>query len=119
MSYQLLPASRTEHLFLSIQFIEGIGPEHDTFLVTAVFKTEKVPDFMGTLFGDTVNEIVIIPVPPVILITQPGSGDDRSADRLAGKPEYKTVAIFEKVLVYHQQEGFFYGMAVFICLDTL
>ena len=119
MGCQLLLAGRAEHLFLTIQFIESIRFEHDAFLVTAVFKTEKVPDFMGAFFSDTVNEIVIVPIPPVILIPQPGGGDNRGAGSLAGKPEDKTVAVLEKVLVHHQQDGFLQGMAVLIHVDAL
>jgi len=118
MSFQLLQAGRAEHLFLTIQFIESVGPEHDAFLVITVFKTQKVTDFMGAFFGDSVNEIVIIPVPPVKLIPQPGGGYNRDAGSLAGKPEHKTAATLKKVLVHHQQEGVLKGMAVLVHVDA-
>jgi hypothetical protein len=90
MSLQLSPADRTEHLFLTVQFIEGIWPEHDTFPVTAVPQTEEVHDFMGAFFGYAVNKVIIIPVPAIILVSQPGGGYNSSAGRLPGKSEHKT-----------------------------
>jgi hypothetical protein len=119
MSFQLFPAGRAEHLLLTIQFIESIRPEHDTFLVTTVFKTQKVTEFMGTFFGNAVNEIVIIPIPPVKLVPQPGGGYNRDAGSLAGKPVHETAAILKEVLVHDQQEGVLQGMAALVRLDAL
>ncbi len=36
LGFQLFPAGLTEHLFLTVQFIEGVRPEHDAFRVVAV-----------------------------------------------------------------------------------
>ena len=69
----MFPARCAEHLFLTVQFIEGVGFEHNAFLVTAVFKTKEVPDFMGPFFCYPVDEVVIVPISPVILITEAGS----------------------------------------------
>jgi hypothetical protein len=117
--FQLLTAHFTEHFFLPIQFIEGVWFKHDAFLVVAVVKPEQVPDFVRTFFCYPINEVIIVPFPPVILITQPGSRNHRRTDRLAGKPEHKTVTIVKKILVNHKEEGIFYGMAVFVRLDTV
>jgi hypothetical protein len=68
----MFPARCTENFFLPVQFIEGVRFEHNTFLVAAVFKAKEVPDFMGPFFCYPVNEVVIVPVSAVILITEPG-----------------------------------------------
>jgi hypothetical protein len=73
MPCQLLTAPGTEHFFLPVQFIEGIWFEHDAFPVVAVIKAEQVPDFVSTFLCYPVNEVVIVPVPSVIFITEPGS----------------------------------------------
>jgi hypothetical protein len=72
MPCQLLAAHFTEHLFLPIQFIEGVWFKHDAFPVVAVVKAKQVPDLMRTFFGYPVNEVVIVPTPSVIFITEPG-----------------------------------------------
>jgi hypothetical protein len=99
MFVQLLLAILAQHLFLSVQFIERVRFEHDAFPVIAVLKSEEVPDFMGTFLGYPVNQVIVAPFATVILIAQPCGRNHRGTDRLAGKPEYKTVAIVEKVLV--------------------
>lgn len=46
----MLSTIRTENLFLAIQFIKGIRPEHDALGVFTVAQTQQVPDFMCPLF---------------------------------------------------------------------
>ena len=116
---KLLTACFTEHLFLPIQFIEGIRFKHDAFPVMAVVKSKQVPDFVSTFFCYPVNKIVVVPASSIIFVTEPCSRDYCCTNRFTGKSEYKTVAVFKKVLVNNQEERFLYGMAVLICLDAV
>jgi hypothetical protein len=119
MRFHLLPAILAEHLFLAIQFIERIWFEHDTFAFAAMLKAKEVPDFMCTFFCYPVNKVIIAPFPPVILIIQPGCRDYRCTDRLAGKPEHKTVPVIKKVLVNHKEKRFFQRVTVHVRLDAV
>ena len=69
---QMFPASCTELLFLTVQFIECVGFEHNAFMVAAVFKAKEMPDFMGSFLCYPVNEVVIDPISSVLLITEAG-----------------------------------------------
>jgi len=45
-------------------------------------QTEEVPVFMGAFFGYAVNKVIIIPIPAIILVSQPGGGYNSSTDLL-------------------------------------
>jgi hypothetical protein len=53
-------ARRAEHFFLAIQFVQRIGPEHDTLRILTMVKAQQVPDLMGSLFCEPVDQVVIV-----------------------------------------------------------
>ena len=60
----MFAADRAEHLLLAVQFVKGIGFEHDAFPVRAVIEAEEMPDLVGTFLRDPVDQIVIVACRP-------------------------------------------------------
>jgi hypothetical protein len=116
---QQLPAGGAHDFFLAVQFIEGIGFEHYAFPVRAVGQAKEMPDLVGSLLHDAIDEIIVISPPSIIFIVQAGSGNYTGTYGFAGQAEDETVPVPEQVLVDYQQHRFGDIMPVLVCLDTV
>src|SRR5208337_2899687 len=115
----MFAADGTEHLLLTVKFVEGVGLEHNAFPVPAVIEAEEMPDLVGTFLRDPVDQVVIVVLSPVIFVAETGGRDDRCTHLLAGKAEDKTVAVPEEILIDDKKDRFCDTVAVFIILDAV
>lgn len=104
---ELLPACRAELLHLPVQIFEGTGVEHDAARVQAVVKAVEVTDLVRPLLGDTIHKIPGIRVMVIVLIGEPGGGDDGNPGGWPGKPEEEQGSGPEEILTHHQENRTF------------
>ena len=113
------PADRAYNFLLPVQFIEGIGFEHDTFAVSTMGETKEMPDLVGSFLDNAIDKIIVIPPPAIIFIVQACRGNYAGSHGFAGQAEDETVPVPEQVLVDDQQHRPGNIVPVLVCLDTV
>ncbi len=97
-SVKALPAVGAEPPLLAGKILEGEGVEHDAFAVAAVRQGEEVPDFVGCLLDEAVEEFLVVGRETVMVIFQPERGDDGIPCRKTGQSEEILVTFPAEIL---------------------
>jgi len=97
-SLKALPAVGAEPPLLAGEILEGEGIEHDAFAGAAVRKGKEVPDLVGCLLDEAIEELLVVGRETVMVIFQPERGDDGIPRRKTGQSEEVLVSFPAEIL---------------------